>query len=148
MDDVNVSEINENSMTDLQIYGITSNVVHLLSNLRKYILLTQMQLDLVSKSYSLQPIMREIYQYREAELIMDIRANLDMVYVYTRDTIVLSNFDKIRNQFEMAVSYLGEHISKVQSITDKNYSEILDEFMEKLQSIATTIATKNIFETV
>lgn len=148
MDDVNVSEINENSMTDLQIYGITSNVVHLLSNLRKYILLTQMQLDLVSKSYSLQPIMREIYQYREAELIMDIRANLDMVYVYTRDTIVLSNFDKIRNQFEMAVSYLGEHISKVHSITDKNYSEILDEFMEKLQSIATTIATKNIFETV
>lgn len=147
MDNVAVQEEVETGLTDLQEYGISGILVTMLSNIRKYIILTQIQMELQNKSHQIQPIMREIYQFNETEKIMDIRANLDMVFVYTKDPVILNNFQMIRDKFENAISFLTNSMQKVTSVLDKNYIEILDEFTDKLQSLATDLATKSIYDT-
>ena len=89
MDSVSVSEDKNSGMTDLQVYGINSTVVRLLSKVRKYTILTQIQMSLTNKPQQIQPIMREIYQFEETKMIMDIREEFDMFYVYTRDKMVM-----------------------------------------------------------
>ena len=145
MDGVNVEE-NKEPLTDLQEYNISSTVVKLLGDLRKYMLLTQVQIDLQKKPHQIQPIMREIYQYEEMKMIMDIRTDMDLVYAYTRDKIVITNMETIRNKFESAINYLSSNMMNVKSVLDKSYSEILDEFLDKLKMLADDITTKSIYE--
>lgn len=146
MDKVEVGQEPEEQMTDLQIYGISSTVVQLLGALRKYAILAQIQKDLQTKPAQAQPVMREFYQYEETKMIMDIRTQFDMVYVYTKDKIVLKNFDIIRTSFENAISFLTENMMNVTSVTDKNYVEILDEFADKIKHISDVMTRKSIFD--
>jgi len=146
MDDVKISEKKEVGMTDLQIYGIKSTVITLLSKVRKYTLLTQIQMDLIKKSHQVQPIMREIYQFEETKMIMDIRADYDMFYVYATDKIVMKNVEMLREFFEQSIGFITTNMQTVNSILDKNYAEILDTFIDKLQHLSTNIATKSIFD--
>ena len=145
MDGVNVEE-NKEPLTDLQEYNISSTIVKLLGDLRKYMLLTQLQIDLQHKPHQVQPIMREVYQFEEMKLIMDIRTDLDMIYAYTKDNVIISNMDAIRDKFESAINYLTTNMMNVKSVLDKNYIEILDEFLDKLKMLANDIATKSIYE--
>lgn len=145
MDEVDVSE-EKNQLTDLQVYGLSTSVVNLIGQLKKYILLTQIQKELQCKPVQIQPIMREIYQYRETETIMDIRTQLDMVFVYTNDKIVLNNYTKIRETFELAINYLTSNMINVKSVLDKDYNEILDEFCDKLKEITDAVAKISIFD--
>jgi len=145
MGGVDVSE-KEEQLTDLQVYGISTSIVNLIGQLKKYIMLTQIQRELQTKSVQIQPIMRELYQYRETESIMDIRTQMDMVYVFTSDKIILANYTKIRESFELAIHYLTNNMANVKSVLDKDYIEILDEFCDKLKSLVDAISSKSIFE--
>ncbi len=145
MDNVGVEEEKE-QLTDLQVYGISTSVVNLIGLLKKYILLTQIQKELQTKPVQIQPIMRELYQYRETESIMDIRTQFDMVFVYTKDPIVVANYNKVRESFELAVNYLTSNMVKVESVLDKNYGEILDEFCDKLKNITDAVSQRSIFD--
>ncbi len=148
MDDINVtddSNVSE-SMTDLQVYGINKIIVTLLSNIRKYTILSQIQLELKNKPNQIHPIMREIYQFREMEMIMDIRANFDTFYVYTKDKIVIKNVENLREKFEYAINFLTTNMQSVESVLDKNYVEILDTFSDRLKLLANDVATKSIFD--
>lgn len=145
MDSVDVGEEKE-QLTDLQVYGISTSIVNLIGQFKKYILLTQIQKELQSKPTQIQPIMRELYQYRETETIMDIRTQLDMVYVYTVDPIVVANYTKIREAFELAINYLTTNMQGVSSVLDKDYTEILDEFCDKLKDITDAVSKVSIFD--
>jgi len=145
MGSVDISE-NDEQLTDLQVYGISTSVVNLIGQLKKYIMLTQIQRELQTKSVQIQPIMRELYQYRETESIMDIRTQLDMVFVFTSDKIIMANYAKIREAFELAIHYLTNNMIDVKSVLDKDYIEILDEFCDKLKSLVDAISSKSIFE--
>jgi len=94
MDDVAIGE-EKDALTDIQVYGISSTVVILLGAIKKYTILSQIQKDLQQKPAQTQPIMRELYQYEETKMIMDIRTQFDMVYVYTNDKIISNNFQMI-----------------------------------------------------
>ncbi len=148
MNDVQIGEETKekDNLTDLQMYGISGAVVTLLGLIRKYTILSQIQKDLQQKPGQIQPMMREIYQFEETKMIMDIRTQFDMVYVYTLDTVIVNNFQIIRDSFENAIAYLTSNMQQVDSVMDKNYIEILDEFSDKLQAISTTISTKSIYE--
>jgi len=146
MDSVGVEENNKEPLTDLQEYNISGAVVRLLGDLRKYMLLTQIQIDLQQKSHQIQPIMRELYQYEETKLIMDIRTDMDMVYAFTKDKIVITNMESIRNKFENAINYLSNNMLNVKSVLDKDYHEILDEFLDKLKMLSEDIAKKSIYD--
>lgn len=146
MEGVAVDENKQEQLTDLQEYGIASNLVTLLGNLRKYIILTQIQIELQNKSHQIQPIMREIYQFEETKMIMDIRTNLDTFYAYTNDKIIAHNVELIRTRFEQTINFLGENMIQVKSVLDKNYIEILDEFSDKLKMLTDSLATKSIFD--
>jgi hypothetical protein len=128
------------------MYGISGSIVTLIGLLKKYILLTQIQKELQTKPVQIQPIMRELYQYRETESIMDIRTQFDMVFVYTKDDIVIRNFGAIRESFELAINYLTTNMVEVQSVLDRNYSEILDEFCDKLKAITDAVSTRSIYD--
>jgi len=146
MDGVNVSENQEEQLTDLQVYGISTSIVNLIGQLKKYIMLTQIQRELQTKTVQVQPIMRELYQYRETETIMDIRTQLDMVFVFTNDKVILENYTKIREAFELAIHYLTNNMANVKSVLDKDYTEILDEFCDKLKILVDSISARSIFE--
>lgn len=145
MSGVDVNE-KDDQLTDLQVYGISTSVVTVIGQLKKYILLTQIQRELQTKTVQVQPIMRELYQYRETETIMDIRTQFDMVYVFTADKTIIANFSKIRESFELAIHYLTNNMASVKSVLDKDYIEILDEFCDKLKSLVDSISSKSIFE--
>jgi hypothetical protein len=146
MDGVKVEEGGREPLTDLQEYGISSTIVKLLGDLRKYLLLTQVQIDLQQKSHQIQPIMRELYQYEEMKLIMDIRTDMDTVYAYTRDKIVITNMEVIRNKFENNINFLASNMGQVKSVLDKAYTDILDDFLEKMKKLTDDIATKSIYD--
>ena len=146
MDNVQVGEEEKESLTDLQVYGVSGTIVTLLGMIKKYTILSQIQKDLSQKAPQAQPVMREFYQFEETKMIMDIRTQFDMVYVYTRDPIVVNNFQMIRDSFENAIAYLTGNMQEVTSILDQNYSEILDEFSDKLKVISDTITRKSIFD--
>jgi len=148
LEDVSVSS-KDNTMTELQVYGITGTIVQLLNYLKKYIMLTQLQIDLVQKNYQVRNILKELYMYEETKLVMDIRSQLDMVYVYTTDDIVVENFQRIRNKFEDALSYLTSNMleqGKEGNLKDEDYISILEPFMNKLKRITEEISSKPIFE--
>ena len=145
MDNVKIDEEKE-SLTDLQVYGVSKTVVTLLGLLKKYTILSQIQKDLSQKTPQAQPVMREFYQFEETKMIMDIRTQFDMVYVYTRDPIIVNNFQMLRDSFEAAITYLTGNMQDVTSILDKNYSEILDEFSDKLKVITDIITKRSIFD--
>jgi len=145
-DNIRVEETPNNQLTDLQVYGISSSIVTLIGYLKKYILLTQMLQELKNKSLQIQSLMREIYQFKETELIMDIRSQFDMVYVYTRDKTIINNFMMIRERFEQSIDYLTSNMLKINNIQDKNYNEILDEFCDKLKHLTDIVMTKSIFD--
>jgi len=144
-DNVNVSEEKE-QLTDLQLYGVSGAIVTLIGLLKKYTILAQIQADLQQKPPQAQPIMREIYQFEETKMIMDIRTQFDMVYVYTRDPIVVNNFTMIREAFEQAILFLTSNMQNVQSVLEKNYVEILDEFSDKLKVITDNLISKSIYD--
>lgn len=146
LNEVEVTEENklENSLTELQIYGVNTNTVRLLSKIRQYIVLTQIQMDLIGKSHSIQPIMREIYQFEETKMIMSIREEFDMFRAYTTDHIVLKNVNSIREKFEFAISFVTGNMQNVESVHDKNYVQILDTFADKLQNIASILTKKSV----
>jgi hypothetical protein len=144
LDDVSVTEQNDEGLTDLQIYGLNSTIVRLLSKLRKYIVLTQLQMDLVEKPHTVQPIMREMYQFEETKMIMDIREEFDMFRVYTSDKIIIKNVNSLREKFEQAISFVTTNMQNVGSVFDKDYTEILDAFADKLQQINIKITSKSI----
>jgi len=146
MSDVSVGETKDEGLTDLQIYGISGTVVTLLGMIKKYSILAQIQKEILHKPPQSQHIMREIYQFEETKMIMDIRTQFDMVYVYTLDKTIVTNFQTLRDSFEQSVLFLTSNIQTVDSFADKNYIEILDEFADKLQALADTIATKSIYE--
>lgn len=146
MNDVEVTEDIEQGMTDLQLYGINSTVIRLLSKIRKYTILTQIQMELVKKPHNIQPIMREIYQFEETKMIMDIREEFDMFYVYTKDKIVILNAESLREKFELTISFITSNMQNVESVLDKNFIEIMDSFSDQLGQLSTTIATKSIFD--
>lgn len=147
MDNVEVSDSDPIGLTDLQIYGINGSVVRLLSKVRKYTILTQIQMELVNKSHQIQPIMREIYQFDEIKMVMEIREEFDMFHVYTTDKCVCRNVDVIRDKFDNAISFVTTNMGGLKGgIMDKEYSEILDTFADMLQQIATTISQKSIFD--
>lgn len=143
---VSIDENNKEQLTDLQEYGINSAIIRLLGDLRKYMILTQMQMDLKQKSHQVQPIMREIHQYEEVKMIMDIRTDLDYIHGYTRDKIILTNMESIRTKFESAIHYLTSNMVNVKSPLDKDFTEILDEFLDKLKMLTEDIATKSIYD--
>jgi len=146
-DSVEVSENMEESFTDVQLYGINSTVVNLLSKLRKYTILTQVQMELVNKSHQIQPLMREIYQFEEIKMVMDIRKEFDMFYVYAnKNKYILKNSEMLREKFEQAVGFITNNMQNVNSVLDKDYVEILDTFADRLQQISTTVAAKSIFD--
>jgi hypothetical protein len=145
MGDVSVTEEN-GGMTDLQIYGINGSIVKLLSKMRKYAILTQIQMELVNKPHNIQPIMREIYQFEETKMIMEIREEFDTFYVYTKDTIVLKNVEMLREKFEQSISFITSNMQQLNSILDKEYIEILDTFTDNLQQLSTAVASKSIFD--
>jgi len=146
MDNVKVSQETDTGLTDLQMYGISSTIVSLLGAIKKYTILAQIQKDLQHKPPQAQPVMREFYQFEETKMIMDIRTQFDMVYVYTRDAIIVNNFQSLRDAFEQAIMFLTSGMQDVKSVHDKNYSEILDEFSDKLKAIADSIAKKSIYD--
>ncbi len=143
---VGVGTIDDKGLTDLQIYGINTTVVRLLSKVRKYTILTQIQMGLLQKPQQIQPIMREIYQYEETQMIMDIREEFDMFYVYTRDKHVIHNAEILRERFEQAISYVTTNMQTVKSVLDKGFVEILDTFCDQLQILSSSIASKSIFD--
>lgn len=146
-DNVEVSENMEEGFTELQLYGINSTVVNLLSKLRKYTILTQVQMELVNKSHQIQPMMREIYQFEEIKMVMDIRKEFDMFYVYAnKNKYILKNSEILREKFEQAVGFITSNMQNVKSVIDNDYVEILDTFADRLQQISTTVATKSIFD--
>ena len=142
---IEVTEEKE-ALTDLQVYGVSTSIVTLIGLLKKYIMLTQIQNELQTKSTHIQPIMRELYQFEETKMIMDIRTQFDMVFVYTKDAIIITNYAKIREKFELAIKYLTSNMVDVKSVLDKNYSEILDEFCDKLKFITDAISQKSIYD--
>jgi len=142
LNDVEVTEVDETGLTDLQLYGLNATSVRLLSKIRQYIVLTQIQIDLVDKSHSIQPIMREIYQFEETKTIMSIREEFDMFRVYTSDKIVTLNVNQIRERFEQSISFVTSNMQAVNSVYDKGYVQILDTFADKLQQVALTITSK------
>jgi len=146
MEEIEVNEAPEEGLTDLQVYGISGTVVQLLGLVKKYSILAQMQKEIMNKLPQTQPIMREIYQFEETKLIMDIRTQFDMVYVYTLDKTIVNNFQVLRDGFESAILFLTTNLQDVTNFTDKNYIEILDEFTDKLTTLADAIATKSIYE--
>lgn len=146
LNNVSVSEEKDDGLTDLQLYGIHTSVVKLLSKIRKYSILIQIQMDLLNKSHQIQPIMREIYQFEETKMIMDIREEFDMFYVFTKDKIVVKNVEIIRNKFEQAINFVTTNMQTVESILDKNYLEILDTFADRLKLITNDISSKSIFD--
>lgn len=147
LDQVSVTDSKESAMTDLQIYGISSVVVRLLSKLRKYTILTKIQIELIHKPHQVQPVMREIYQFEETKMVMDIREEFDMFYVYGRDEIVNKNAEMLRENFEQSISFVTTNMMKIDGNTlGKEYAEILDSFADKLQQISTTLASKSIFD--
>lgn len=141
-----ISEEKDNNLTDLQVYGINTSIVKLLSKIRKYTILIQLQMDLLSKSHTIQPIMREIYQFEETKMIMDIREEFDMFYVFTKDKIIMKNIELLREKFEYAINFVTTNMQSVESILDKNYIEVLDTFADKLKLITDDIASKSIFD--
>lgn len=146
-DAVEISEKNEESFTELQLYGINETVVNLLSKLRKYTILSQVQMELVKKSHNVQPLMREIYQFEEIKMIMDIRKDFDMFYVYaSKSKNVLKNSELLREKFEQAVGFITQNMQKIDSVLNTDYVEILDTFADRLQQISTSVATKSIFD--
>jgi len=146
MEEIEVNEAPEEGLTDLQVYGISGTVVQLLGLVKKYSILAQMQKEIMNKLPQTQPIMREIYQFEETKLIMDIRTQFDMVFVYTLDKTIVNNFQILRDGFESAILFLTTNLQDVTNFTDKNYIEILDEFTDKLTALADAIATKSIYE--
>lgn len=146
MDDVDVSVNKEVGLTDLQIYGINASVVRLLSKVRKYTILCQIQIDLIHKSHAIQPMMREIYQFEETKMIMDIREEFDMFYVYTKDKIIMKNIEMLREKFEQAIGFVTSNMGGIESVLDKNYIEILDTFLDKLKILSNDVASKSIFD--
>jgi len=145
MEGVNVEE-NKEALTDLQEYNINGAVIKLLGDLRKYMILTQLQMDLQGKSHQIQPVMREMYQFEETKMIMDIRTDMDYVYGYTRDKIVITNMEKIRSKFEHAVNYLSSNMVEVSSVLEKSFTEILDSFLDMLKMLTDDISTKSIYD--
>lgn len=146
LNNVAVTEEKSDGMSDIQIYGINAAVVRLLSKVRKYTILTQIQMSLTHKPQQIQPIMREIYQFEETKMIMDIREEFDMFYVYTRDKSVIKNTEMLREKFEQAITYVTENMQNVNSVLDTSFIEILDTFTDKLQVLSNNIATKSIFD--
>ena len=146
MDSVAVTEEKESGLTDLQIYGINATVVRLLSKVRKYTILTQIHMNLSNKPQQIQPMMREIYQFEETKMIMDIREEFDMFYVYTRDKTVVRNAEMLRERFEQSIAYVTTSMQSVTSVLDKNFNEILDTFTDQLQTLSSNIASKSIFD--
>lgn len=146
LDSVAVTEEKNVGLTDLQIYGINSTVVRLLSKVRKYTILTQIHMNLANKPQQIQPIMRELYQFEETKMIMDIREEFDMFYVYTRDKTVVRNAEMLRERFEQAIAYVTTSMQSVTSVLDKNFNEILDTFTDQLQTLSSNIASKSIFD--
>lgn len=146
LDNVAVGTHDDKGLTDLQIYGINGTVVRLLSKVRKYTILTQIQIGLLQKPPQIQPLMREIYQFEETQMIMDIREEFDMFYVYTRDKHVIRNAELLRDRFEQAISYVTSNMQTITSVLDKGFVEILDTFSDQLQVLSASIATKSIFD--
>ncbi len=146
LNNISVTEEKDNNLTDLQIYGIHTTVIKLLSKIRKYSILIQIQMDLLNKSHQIQPIMREIYQFEETKMIMDIREEFDMFHVFTKDKIVVKNAETLRSKFEQAINFVTTNMQTVDSILDKNYLEILDTFADRLKLITNDIASKSIFD--
>ncbi len=146
LDEVAVGQHEDKGLTDLQIYGINSTVVRLLSKVRKYTILTQIQMGLLQKPPQIQPIMREIYQFEETQMIMDIREEFDMFYVYTRDKHVIHNAEMLREKFEQSIAYVTSNMQTVKSVLDKSFVEILDTFSDQLQILSASIASKSIFD--
>lgn len=147
LDDIKVTENREDYLTDIQLYGINTAVVNLLSALRKYTILTQVQMELVNKSHNIQPLMREIYQFEEIKMVMDIRKEFDMFYVYAnKNKWVLKNSETLRKKFEQAITYITTNMQKINSVLDNSYTEILDTFCDMLQQISTNVASKSIFD--
>lgn len=144
LDSVSVTEQTETELTELHMFGINSTTIRLLSKLRKYIVLTQIQMDLVEKSHAVQPIMREFYQFEETKMIMEIREEFDMFRVFTSDKLVIKNLNSIRENFEQAISFVTHHMQAVESVFDKNYVEILETFADRLQQINNKLTTKSI----
>ena len=149
-ENVNMGEVDitddKEQLTDLQMYGISGSIVTLIGQLKKYIMLTQIQQELQTKPTQIQPIMRELYQFEETKMIMDIRTQFDMVFVYTKDAIVITNYGKVREAFELAINYLTSNMVNVKSVLDNSYSEILDEFCDKLKDIADAVSAKSIYD--
>lgn len=145
-DSVNVTAEPRLDMTDLQVYGINSTIVRLLSKLRQYTLLSQVQMNLFNKPQSVQPVMREIYQFEELKVVMTLREEFDMFGVYTKDVIVMRNVDKLREKFEQAVSYLTTNMTENKGVHNQAHIEILDTFADNLQQLSETVATKSIFD--
>jgi hypothetical protein len=132
--------------SELEVNGINSTIIHMIGLLKKYILLIQVQKELKTKPMQAQPVMRELYQYEEMKLIMDIRTMFDMVYAYTKNKQVITNFDKVRNSFEDAIYFITENMNKIKNIYDKNYEELLEEFSDKLRFIVETLTSVSIFK--
>jgi hypothetical protein len=88
--------------------------------------------------------MREIYQYSETQMIMDIREELDMYRVYASDRIVIKNVMHVREKFEQAISYVTENMQTVESVIDKSYIEILDTFIDSLHQLTDKLTKKSI----
>jgi hypothetical protein len=146
METVAVTEEKEQGLSDLQIYGINATVVRLLSKVRKYTILTQVHMNLSNKPQQIQPMMREIYQFEETKMIMDIREEFDMFYVYTRDKFVIRNAEMLREKFEQSITFVTTNMQTVNSVLDKNFNEILDTFTDQLQVLSANIASKSIFD--
>lgn len=147
MESVGVKSVDkEAGLTDLQVYGINASVVKLLSKVRKYTILSQIQMELVHKSHQIQPLMREIYQFEETKMIMEIREEFDMFYVYTKDKTIMKNVEMLREKFEHAIGFVTSNMGGIESVLDKNYLEILDTFLDKLRLLSNDIASKSIFD--
>jgi len=138
-------------LTELHILKISEEVVNILNNLKKYIINIEMQVEIAEKPSSIQKYLKELYQIKESEYIMDIRASFDKIYVYSaNDKIVLNNLEKLREQFEGTIKTFVDNVIEEQrknkgSVPFKIMNELLDNLKDNIKFLIDRLSTKSFF---
>jgi hypothetical protein len=144
--------MSEQKLSELHYLKISEEIINILNNLKKYIINIEMQVELVEKPSSIQKYLKELYQIKESEYIMDIRASFDKIYVYSmKDKIILNNLNKLREQFEGTISTFANNVIEEQrknngSIPFNVMNEILDNLKDNIKFMIDKLSNKSFFD--
>ena len=139
-------------LTELHYLKISEEIVNILNNLKKYIINIEMQVEIIEKPTSIQKYLKELYQIKESEYIMDIRASFDKIYIYSaKDKVVLNNLNKLREQFESSIKTFADNMIEEQkrnngSVPFSIMNEILDNLKDNIKFIIDKLSNKSFFD--